>query len=393
MNEHILTMPVSEMTGLDFMCECGNRHSVDIGEIIIERGASDKVLEVARKYMKDNNVMVVADCHTWEVLGEKVTAQLTDGGVNVRTLVFPDKHLFPNANTIGHLLIEASDESQPVSLMIAVGSGTLNDVTRLVSGRLGLPYIIVGTAPSMDGYAGNSSPTICRGNKISFYSHYPSAIIADTDIMAQAPEIMISAGFGDVVGKYVALADWILGRDYLDEYYCPFLAKFMANAVEKCVASIDGVAARDPEAIKGQLEALCLAGLAMGLGNTTRPASGSEHQMTHFCDLDCIANGRDYPLHGNTVGVSTIATLRIFELARADGLTDLWTPAVKDVIGLYEKINAPTRPEQLNLSNELWRRAIMEAKDLRDRMGILRLCHEKGKLEEYCDIVMKEMCD
>ncbi|NLD87919.1 MAG: sn-glycerol-1-phosphate dehydrogenase [Clostridiales bacterium] len=392
MNEHILSMPVSEMTSLNFECECGKRHSIDIGDIIIDRGVSDRVYEVAKKHMS-KKTLLVADCHTWEVLGEKVYQQLTDKGCEVRTLVFPDKHLFPNNTTLGELLIEASDEADPISLMIAVGSGTLNDVTRYISGRLGLPYIIVGTAPSMDGYAGNSSPIICRNNKISFFSHYPDAIIADTDIMAAAPEIMIAAGFGDVVGKYVSLADWRLGKIHVNETHCEFISRFMGSAVEKCVANVEGVAAKAPEAIKTQVEVLCLSGLAMGLATVTRPASGSEHQMTHFCDLDCIANGRDYPLHGNTVGVATIATLRMYEMAREDGLTDIMTPSVDEMIGYYKLLNAPTRPEQIGLSRELWHRALMEAKDLRDRMGILRLSHERGRLAYYADIITKEMCD
>lgn len=387
---NILTTPLSQLTDVTFDCECGKTHSIKIGSLLIGDGVSSKVAEAAEKYLP-GPILVVCDIHTDAVLGNKVAEDLKAAGAKVDKLVFEAEHLHPDATTLGRLLIEASDETKNYNLLIAVGSGTLNDVTRLVSGRLEKPYFIVGTAPSMDGYAGYSSPIVCRGSKISFYSHYADAIVADTAIMAQAPSKMMAAGLGDILGKYVSLADWKLGHDLKDEYRCELISQFMGNAVEKCAASVDGLAARSPEATQSMAEALILSGMAMGLAGVTRPASGCEHHMTHFCDIELIGAGMDYPLHGNSVGISAIAMLRFYEFARRDGLTDIMTPPAEHVRDLIKKINGPVKPCEIGISDELFRRAMMEAMYLRPQYSMLKHVAAHGKLEEYTEAVMEEM--
>lgn len=391
MDPTILKRPIDELTQISFHCDCGHDHSIKIGRLLVGSGVSARVAEVAEPY-KACRVLVVADVNTYAVLGEKVLHQLEDAGFAADAYVFPDHHLHPDAAALGRLFIEASDETKHYGLLIAVGSGVLNDTTRLVSGRLGLPYFIVGTAPSMDGYAGSSSPIVCRDTKMSFYSHYADAIIADTDIMAAAPTKMIAAGFGDVLGKYTALADWVLGESLKGEYRCAAIADFMQGALDTCAASAEGVANRDPSAIGKLVEALILSGMAMGLAQVTRPASGCEHHIAHYCDIDAVANGRDYPLHGATVGVAEIAMLRFYELARRDGLTDIETPSVAEVKRLMQMVQAPVTPAEIGISEELWRRAIMDAMNLRPQYSMLKHVAAAGKLEEYTNIVIEEMC-
>ncbi len=393
MEKNILTTPLSELTNVDIDCTCGKRHSIHIGTIEISRGASGRVAEIAAPYFAKGPVLVVCDVNTYAVLGKKIHEQLKAAGADADCYVFPEKHLHPDAFAVGRLLIEATDERRNYSLLIAVGSGTLNDITRLVSGRAGLPYFIVGTAPSMDGYAGNSSPIVCRGTKMSFYSHYADAIIADTEIMAQAPAWMLAAGLGDVMGKYVALADWKMDEDLCGAYRCEMISQFMANAVEKCAATAADVARRDPDAVGTMMEALTLAGMAMGLATVTRPASGCEHHMAHYIDIDLISRGLDYPLHGNTVGITAMAMLRFYEMARRDGLTALETPTADVVREMIERIGGPTRPAEIGVEPELFRRAMLEAKNLRPQYSMLKHVDKYGKLEEYTEVVMKEMCN
>ena len=389
MKDKLLTLPIQEMTDISFSCDCGRSHSVKIGTLLIGEGVSRRVPEIAAAY--DGRVLVVADANTYRVLGERVLGDLKDAGREADAFIYPDAHLHPDAYTLGRLFIEASDETRNYRLLIAVGSGTINDVTRIMSGRLGLPYMIVGTAPSMDGYAGTSSPIVCRDNKISFYSHYADAIIADTVVMGQAPNIMIAAGLGDVLGKYVALADWLLDERVMGAYRCELLSQLMMNAVEKCAASAGGVARRDSAAIGSLAEGLVLSGMVMGLAGVTRPASGCEHHITHYCDIDAIRNGRDYTLHGNTVGISTIAMLRLYELARADGLTDIVTPPADDIRRLIAILDGPTRPRDIGIADELYCRAMLEAKNLRPQYSILKHADKYGKLEEYVDIIAGEI--
>ena len=391
MYKDILTAPLSELTQVDFECECGRRHTISIGALEIGSGVSGNVARLAAPYLEKGPALVVCDKNTYAVLGEKIYRQLEDAGLKAYLQIFPEKHLHPDEYALGRLLIEASDEARGCALLIAVGSGTLNDITRLVSGRLGLPYFIVGTAPSMDGYAGNSSPIVCRGSKLSFYSHYADAIIADTAIMSQAPAWMLAAGLGDVLGKYVALADWRLGQDVKGEYRCELISRFMENAVEKCVASAPAAARREEEAIGAMTQALVRAGMAMGLAGVTRPASGCEHHMAHYCDLDLIKRGLDYPLHGNTVGICAMAMLRFYEFAREDGLTGLQTPPAEAVRDMIAAIGGPTRPEQIGIDADLFRRAMLEAGNMRPQYSMLKHVAAHRLLEKYTEKVMKEM--
>ena len=387
----LLNTPIAELTNVDITCSCGKNHSIHIGTIDISRNASDHVADIARPYFERGPILVVCDVNTHAVLGKKVHEQLLAAGADADCYIYPEKHLHPDAFAVGRLLIEATDERRKYGLLIAVGSGTLNDITRLVSGRVGLPYFIVGTAPSMDGYAGNSSPIVCRDTKMSFYSHYADAIIADTTVMAQAPAWMLAAGLGDVMGKYVALADWKMDEDLKGAYRCELISNFMANAVEKCAATAEAVARRDPDAIGTMMEALTMSGMAMGLATVTRPASGCEHHMAHYVDIDLISRGMDYPLHGNTVGITALAMLRFYEMARRDGLTDLETPSADTVREMIERIGGPVRPSEIGVDAELFRRAMLEAKELRPQYSMLKLAYDNGKLEEYTEIVMKEM--
>ncbi|MEA4824614.1 MAG: sn-glycerol-1-phosphate dehydrogenase [Clostridiaceae bacterium] len=393
MERKILHMSPSDMTNLSYDCSCGRHHAIRIGELIVDRGASKEIVRVARPYAAERpgRTFIVADTHTYDILGKSVEAQLGDAYFDVTSYVFPDHHLVPNAQTLGTLLIEASET--PTALMIAVGSGTINDITRYVSHRLGIPYIIVGTAPSMDGYAGDSSPIVCRNNKVSFWGNYASAILLDTDILAGAPHTMLTAGFGDIIGKYIALTDWKLARDVKGEYYCDSIAELMFGALNKTVASIDGVNARDPEAMKSLGEALCLAGMSMGLSGVTRPASGSEHHMTHCFDIDKITRGLDYPLHGNTVGMCSIVMARFYEMAIADGYVSYELPSRAQIQSLIERVGGPVHPREFDIDRETFHRVLMTAKDLRPRYAILKYADEKGFLARYADQITAEYYD
>ena len=378
---------IQELTHADFACDCGRRHTISIGEIVIEEDASAKIVEATRAYW-DGRIFVVCDTHTYEVAGKEVIERLQTVCADVGSYVFGDKHLIPDAKTVGTLLIEASE--QRCDLLVAVGSGTINDTTRYIASRLQIPYIIVGTAPSMDGYAGDSCPIVCRNNKETFPAVYPQTILADTKIMAQAPHIMLCAGFGDVIGKYIALADWELARREIGEYYCESIANLMRNAVQKCVSCLDGVAKRDTKAVAELVEALCLAGMTMGLAGVTRPASGSEHHLTHFCDIDAIVHGRDYPLHGVSVGVFAIVMARFYEMARNDGYTDIETPSADRIRQLLEVIDAPVHPREIGVDGRLFQDALLHAKDLRPRYAILKYAYEKGFLHQYVDRLVQE---
>lgn len=388
LKDAIFDMSVQDMTNISFDCDCGHTHSVSIGTLDIGENASDRVASAAKQWL-GGRILLVADCHTFPILGEKVRDDLkAAGAAQVDCFVFPERHLIPDTRALGALLVEAS--ASPCALMIAVGSGSINDTTRFVSHRLGIPYIIVGTAPSMDGYAGSSCPIVCRGTKETFLAHYAEAVILDTKILAGAPQIMLCAGYGDIIGKYIALSDWQVAQKYHGDYYCPRMARLMGNATDKCIGTIEGAEKRDPAAMQTLAEALCLAGMVMGLAGVTRPASGAEHHMSHYVDVTKIARGEDYPLHGNSVGVFALVMSRVYKMANEDGRMDITTASPEYIEGLLDRLGSPKHPSELGFGKEDFRQCLLHSYKLRPRYTLMTYASEQGFLPEYADRLADE---
>jgi glycerol-1-phosphate dehydrogenase [NAD(P)+] len=270
-----------------------------------------------------------------------------------------------------------------------VGSGTLNDLARMLSCKTHIPYFILATAPSMDGFASTVSPLIIEGFKTTYQAVAPAAIIADTSILKDAPMEMIRAGFGDILGKYTALTDWVLARKKCCEYYCELSAKLMERAVEKCMAVHQAVLTRDETAIGLITEALILSGVAMGLVGNSRPASGAEHHMSHYWEMDALKKGWRHPLHGNAVGVATVVSSCIYERMSDQLPAACKPPKPEAIVKLLQSVGAHDNPSQLGVNRELFHETILHAMEVRDRYTILRFAFDAGRLPEIADILTR----
>ena len=211
---------------------------------------------------------------------------------------------------------------QDCDLIIAVGSGTINDLSRFISFRLKRPYIVAATAPSMDGYASMVAPLITHNLKTTYTAGVPYAIIGDLDVLAEAPAEMIAAGFGDIMGKITGLADWKLAALITGEYYCSTVAELVETAVNRTISLRDKLVQRDKAALKGLMEALTITGVAMAYVGNSRPASGSEHHLAHYWEIRALLAGdKEHALHGSSVGVGARLVLRLHEYLREAGLS------------------------------------------------------------------------
>lgn len=219
------------------------------------------------------------------------------------------------------MLIEVETDT---TLLIALGSGTINDIVRIISSRMKIPYIIVCTAPSMDGYASVFSPLIVDSVKTTYPAVYPKGIVGDLNILKEAPVNMLKAGIGDVIGKYTALCDWKIANIIEDEYYCEFTANMVEELVHKCTENASAIMSRDPKAIKTLTEALVLSGLGIGFVGNSRPASGCEHLISHCWEMHflCSKNNTSW-LHGNKVGVGTNIILELYKFIVKFNKTDI----------------------------------------------------------------------
>ena len=232
----------------------------------------------------------------------------------------------------------------------------------------------------MDGFASTVSPLILDGKKITKPAVYPAAILADTSIMKDAPMPMLTAGFGDIIGKYTALADWRLSRDLNGEYYCEECAALMARAVEKCAENADGLRRRDEQAVEYVTEALVLSGIAMGMVGNSRPASGAEHHFAHTWEVDALARGEEHPLHGNSVGVAAVVSASLYELA-ADLLPEgFQRPDKARILQCLEAAGACADPKALGIRRDLFFESVLHAMEIRERFTILRFLDGKALL-------------
>lgn len=390
MNE-ILNMNINDMPGVKFQCGCGREHFFDIKALSIRKGALEDLPQMASPF-KEDKILVVCDNNTYKVAGERAIKLLKNNGFNVKSLMFDcgDNILIPDEKTLGRILQE---QDLDAGLMVAVGSGVINDSVKFVTSRTNLPYIIVATAPSMDGYVSDGAPIISAGYKYSPQAHLAYGVIGDTDILKTAPQDLIQAGFGDVVGKITAIADWDLSVKANNDYRCDTCVELVNKALDKCFLKSQGLVSRESEALEALFEALTITGVAMALVNISRPASGAEHMLSHYWEMDFIARGLNPNHHGIQVGVATVIIARFFEELEdilPEGTKEL-CPHHSEIEKLLKTANAPTDPKEIGIDRELFYQSLINGYTVRPRYSVLQFAKENNRLEEIAQKITNEI--
>lgn len=287
-------------------CECKREHKCPTEDVVIGKGALDSLPSLLRDY---KSILLVSDKNT-NKFAQEVIAKTGDKVEKSLVLADNGAVVIPNEEKIEEIEKSATNTTD---LIIGVGSGVINDLCKHVSFKLGLPYYIVATAPSMDGYVSVGSALILKGMKVTVNARPPKAIIADTDILKSAPIEMIKAGYGDIIGKFSCLNDWKLSACVNGEYFCQRVYDLTYNCVEKIKDKADDILNRDENSINLLMEALVIAGVAMSYVNNSRPASGSEHHLSHFFEITGILEGTEYFPHGVDVICSSYYTEKVRE--------------------------------------------------------------------------------
>lgn len=305
-------------------CECGRSHSCPIKYVYIGKGAISSVAIGASEY---KNILLVADENTYRVAGDATVLALGDKIKN--KVIFPSELLVPNEAAIAKINAAITPETD---LIVGVGSGVINDLCKHTSFINGIKYHIVATAPSMDGYASKGAALILGGMKVTLNAEVPEAIIADTDVLKNAPMDMILAGYGDIIGKYSCLSDWKLANLVNGEYLCPFVLQATYDEVEKTRRLADGLLSSDSEAVGALIEALVAVGILMAYVGNSRPASGSEHHFSHYFEIVGIVRGEKYLPHGIDVFYSAAETAKIREeLVAIENIDDVTSKFDREV--------------------------------------------------------------
>lgn len=298
-----------------FDCACGRHHGVGLRHLALGEGAVNQ-LPAFLSALGVKRPFVFGDENTIRAAGAAVEAQLKDAGLPCTLYVLPQAHPEPDEKLCGSLLMAFDTQCDGV---VAVGSGVMNDSGKVLSHALGLPYVCVATAPSMDGYASDSSSMVFNGVKVSLYNACPQALIADTSILTQAPMRLLQAGLGDMLAKYCSICEWRVAQLVVDEYYCEDIASLMREALKRVREAAPGLSARSPKAVEQVTQGLILAGIAMAFAGVSRPASGLEHYFSHMWEMMALERGQPTELHGIQVGIGTLLTLNIWEHLKTEG--------------------------------------------------------------------------
>lgn len=298
------------MSILEKGCPCGREHRYH-GDILIGNGVIDRVGEVVDRFGA-KKIYFLCDKNTWEAAGRLVFDRLSDKTVVCRC--FEEEHLEPDEKAVGSAIMHYPFDAD---LVLTVGSGVLNDIGKVVAATAHKPYVIVATAPSMDGYASSSSSMNRDGIKISLSTVGADAVIGDIDILKQAPMHMLKAGLGDILAKYISLCDWRISHHVVGTYYCPEVAQMIRDVLKRCVDNVEGLLRREDEAVRTVFEAMVISGITMTYAGISCPASGLEHSISHIIDMRAVQFGTAMDLHGIQCAVGTRLSLSIYDKIRA----------------------------------------------------------------------------
>lgn len=426
-------------------CACGRFHTADIDDVIIGKGVIGKLPEIIAKY-NAKKPFILSDANTYAAAGEAVCKVLADAGISYSSYAFHTGELPPNEKTVGSAVLHFDTTCD---IVIAVGSGVINDTGKVLSNISKLPYIIVGTAPSMDGYASATSSMDRDELKTSLNSRCANVIIGDVDILKNAPAHMLAAGLGDMLAKYISIAEWRIAHIITGEYYCERVAELVRSALKKCADNAEGLLKRDETAVAAVFEGLVIGGIAMAYAGVSRPASGVEHYFSHVWDMRGLQFGTKTELHGIQCAIGTYVAAKLYEKIKATTpdakkaadyvaafCYDQWKdellqflgdsaqtmiaaetkegkyvkekhpnrfaiiqahwdeilnvineeiPAAEEIGKLLDTIGISRSPASMNVNTDALRTTFKATKDIRDKYVLSRLAWDLGILDELCE--------
>jgi len=298
------------------------RDANDTRHLLIGTGILNDVGNVLEQAFGQQPVVVVADDNTYAIAGKALCERLRSAGWTLEEpLVFPGTP--PLYASFENVLALEEKLRATSAVPIVVGSGTLNDITKLAAYRAGRQYLCVGTAASVDGYTAFGAAITRDGFKQTMSCPAPRAVVADLDILVTAPAQMNSAGYGDLLGKVTAGADWILADALEIEVIEKRAWSLVQDSLRDWTGKPQALHAGDRQAIENLFEGLIMSGIAMQISHSSRPASGSEHRFSHLWEMQALAHGHEPVWHGFKVGVGTQASAALYERVLARDLTRL----------------------------------------------------------------------
>jgi glycerol-1-phosphate dehydrogenase [NAD(P)+] len=437
----------------EIKCDCGLNHGVPDIDIYIGRDLIERIPQYLGQRELGSNLVLVTDNIVYEAAAKQALAVLENAGYHVNLcLLERDRPLIPNETALGEILLTLDNSTE---FLLAVGSGSITDLTRYAAHLSKKPFAVVGTAASMDGYTSVVAPLTFGNLKVNKPAGFPKVLICDLDIMSRAPFHMFLSGFGDVIGKYMAKADWLLGSIINGEVVCPACIGIVTQAVEQCIENVDQIKRRSIEGTRALIEGLILSGLTILIIGHTRPVASNEHSMSHYWEMMQLQAGVEPPQHGLSVGVATVYCLQFYERyfgldphkfrleeARAayleperqvrlvldkygtkigsaivrdnDQIGISWSeverrfhalranhdrirqqlaflPKAKQIRDVYHKMDYPWPAQAIGIDDQLLLNSLLYAKEYRNRYTVFKSAHELGVLDKLVAQVIQDL--
>jgi glycerol-1-phosphate dehydrogenase [NAD(P)+] len=391
-------MNPEELLDTMFDCQCGRTHTVPVKKIKYEEDALNVLPEVLGGFIDSRSILIVADSRTFSIAGRDACRVLEKAGWSVQQIIIPDtKHGSPACDDITYNKLK--DTAPSVGFALAVGCGVINDLTKWLTFERDIPYAVVATAATMNGFTAANVAPMLGGVKSLVRARAPLAVFAKPSVICQGPFELTSAGLGDCLAKPVSTADWLMNHIFFDEYFCSTCSQ-MLNELESAYFNRPGdIKCQKPEAIKAVFNALLYSGIAMTLVGTSAPASGGEHLLSHTLDMMSALDNGEHDLHGRQVGVGTIFASALYERILkiqspeyvklpSDIDEPFWRGLAPNVRQQYEQKKALLSEIQRKITDcELWRRFLETvAAQVRSPREIKRYLAEAGGAHRFADI-------
>jgi glycerol-1-phosphate dehydrogenase [NAD(P)+] len=425
-------------------CTCKSSHNIPSILSYTGNNAFDALSVNGKELLKNEQALVLDDENTHKVAGSSVIDALNTAKVSYQILTLPgDIHLTDT------LAAEVKDQAKDFPLIIAVGSGTINDLGKYTAQQMQIPYWCVPTAPSMNGYSSSIAAVKVAGVKRTLPSAPPAAIYADPDILRNAPLLLRQAGFCDVMAKSVSDVDWQIESLLFAGSYCALPSTIVAQSEHLYIDQPEGVAKGDRRAVDALFHGLLISGIAMSLAGSSAPASGGEHLLSHFWDMREESTGRIPALHGLQVGAGIVMSAICYEKLRelkiealrpvaeqqflndAEKIEDVWqefapevrkrfqmkkrlllefndflpqkwpqispllatVPPAKVFLERIRRTGYPMTLSTLNLKSEEFMLAALYARTIRERITVLDLAAHAGVLEAAAEDALELLLD
>lgn len=285
-------------------CSCGREHSMETLLSVVESGCLKRIDEYLARFSLTGFKVAVYDENTYHAASDRHPCVDFE-------VVLKSENLHANEHGVAMLLQQLPENAD---ILIAIGSGTIHDITRYCAYQKHLDFVSCPTAASVDGFCSSVAAMTWNGCKKTLTAVAPKLVLADLDIIRNAPVRLAKSGFGDMIGKYAALTDWKISHILTGEFYCKRIAEMTLKAAEAVVTSAKGIAGGEESSYENLMYGLLLSGLAMQMMGNSRPASGAEHHISHMIEMEPegLPVHTD-ALHGEKVGVGTLLAVKEYQ--------------------------------------------------------------------------------